>query len=638
MTQPRGLFLVALCGWFGLVSGLVESGLGLLWGWVGYQVNDPDLWVNWHSPWMAPLSLGAWFAGFGVVLGLVAMVAPRTVARFAPFVLIAEGARSALGSIPGLHAWAIAVLVAGLSVRLGGYSRLDSPAFHRFVRRTLPVAGIVWGVLFVATGLVPWTAEWRAFTFGATPSESAPNVLLVVLDTVRADSLSLHGYDRPTTPRLESWAKRGVRFSQARSTTPYTLGTHASLFTGYRMTQTSARVNAPLDGSRLTLAEHLRDRGYATGGFVGNIFYGSARYGLDRGFLHYHDVPGNITRRVTPREFLRSCRLGESVVTWFERKWRILKPLQRQRLDAAELNREALAWVDRTRSSTRPFFLFLNLFDAHSPYSLPAEAPTPFTRVSPERLEADTAKLKGLQARFDRQPSAALSAEIDALRAKVHSDLRNAYDEGIAWIDRKLDELLRDLDRRNLLANTLVIVTADHGEMLGEHDLIGHGDSLHREVVHVPLVVIGGQGMEVPAGAVIDRPVSVGDVPATVADLLRTSGGARAFPGLPLRRFWNERAGDEGDEPVVSEMEHLAWMARSPRMPAASGPMALLTEGTWSYHRQVHETLGVREQMFDLKSDPGEEHDLAGDPSQGDRLGAFRRKFAAMDAPTPTPP
>jgi arylsulfatase A-like enzyme len=502
-----------------------------------------------------------------------------------------------------------------MAVRLGGLARLDAPAFGRFVRAGLPVLVGAWLILFVATGLIPAISEARALAGGPRPPAGAPNVLLVVLDTVRADHMSLHGYPRPTTPRLAERARRGVRFDEARATTPYTLGTHASLFTGRWMSETSARVDTPLDGAHPTLAEHLRDRGYATAGFTGNIFYGSARYGLDRGFLHYHDIPGNITRRATPREVLRSCSLGETIVTWLERKWRILAPMQRRRLDAAELNREALAWLDHTRAAGRPFFLFLNYFDAHSPYTLPGDAPQPFARRAPHLLEDRLKRLDG----DDATP---------AERAEVHALAADCYDDGIAWIDRKLDELLAALDRRGVLNNTLVIVTSDHGEMLGEHGLFGHGQTLHRPVVHVPLIVLGGRGMDVPAGAVVPRPVSVRDVPATVLDLIGDPRPGR-FPGRSLARFWSPDAAGPpaADDVVFSEVQHMPWASRTPRMPVAFGPMWLLTEGRWAYHRQAHESAGIHDRLFDLEADPGEERDLASDPARREVLRALRERL-----------
>ena len=411
------------------------------------------------------------------------------------------------------------------------------------------------------------------------------------------------------------------------ATSPYTLGTHASLFTGRWMSQTSARVNAPLDGRESTIAEHLRDRGYATAGFVGNIFYGSAHYGLDRGFLRYYDIPGNLTRRVDVREFLRSCRLGQSLITRFELKWRILSPMQDLRLHGDELNREALAWVDEARRFDRPFFLFVNYFDAHSPYSLPGEAPQPFSKLTADRLDSRLTRLERAEERLEEAPPATEPAEIIALRGEVNAHLRDSYDDGIAWIDRKLDELLRDLERRGVLDNTVIVLTADHGEMLGEHGSIGHGKSLDRQVVHVPLVVIDPRASSRLGGRAVTRPVSVRDVPATILDLIGDPDAGR-FPGRSLARFWVEdRARVAADGPVLSEMEHLSWRPQTRRTPAASGPLWLMTEGRWSYHRQEREAGGTRERLFDLEADPSEEHDLAADQSHRPMLEALRGKF-----------
>jgi arylsulfatase A-like enzyme len=306
--------------------------------------------------------------------------------------------------------------------------------------------------------------------------------------------------------------------------------------------------------------------------------------------------------------------------------------MQRRRLDAGEINREALAWLDRTRASGRPFFLFINYFDAHAPYSLPGEAPQPFSRRTAAWLEARMRDLQRAEERADLRPTPAAARELARLRAEVHSRLRDAYDDGIAWIDRKLDELLGELGRRGLLEETLIVVTADHGEMLGEHGLVGHGDSLHRPVVHVPLVVIGARGMSVPGGAVVAEPVCVGDVPATVLGLLGDAS-AGPFPGRWLDRFWAGRpAADVTGGPVLSEMEHLSWLPRSARRPAASGPLWLLTEGRWSYHRQDHEALGPRERLFDLTADPQEVRDLAADPTHRATLKALRQRFQAAYA------
>ena len=137
------------------------------------------------------------------------------------------------------------------------------------------------------------------------PSGDPPNVLLIVLDTVRADRLSLYGYRRPTSPTLERLAKRGIRFDEARATAPWTLPSHASMFTGRWPHELDVNWHTPLGTKFPTLAEYLGSRGYATAGFVANVHYCSYEFGLDRGFTHYEDY---VLEPMTP---LRMCYLGD---------------------------------------------------------------------------------------------------------------------------------------------------------------------------------------------------------------------------------------------------------------------------------------------------------------------------------------
>jgi arylsulfatase A-like enzyme len=625
----------------GVVAGLAESLAGVVGCSIGSPVSDPDLWVNWNAPWLAPIGLAVWLAGLGVLACLISAALPRSMRWLTPRLAVGLGAWSAVASIPGLDARAALVLAVGLGLRLGPSVPIDGIPTGRRFRQVATFVLFVWTLLALRFGALPASAEWRARQFGPpSPSAGAPNVLLVVLDTVRADHLGLYGYDRPSSPRLDARARRdGVAFTQARSTTPYTLGSHASLFTGHRALETSARTNAPLDDRLPTLAEHLRDRGYATAAFQGNIFYGSAHYGLDRGFSRYRDVPGNVTRRVSIREALRAPTLGRAAVEYVERRTRTLDPMQRRRFDAVQLRREAITWVDSTRSRDpgRPFFLFVNFFDAHAPYTLSPEAPHPFARITPDALQRRLDRLQALENRSD----VAQSAETQSLRAEVCNHLRDLYDDGIAAIDRQLDALLDDLDRRGLLDHTLVILTADHGEMLGEHGLIGHGNGVFRPVLHVPLIVLGGKGLGVPAGRVVTAPVSIRDIPATVAELTRTdrssSSSPAAFPGRSLSRFWTSRHAP-ADSPVLSEMEAMPWQPRRPQMLPASGPMWCLTDTSgFAYHRQDHETLGRLEHLFDLQADPGEQSDLAADPAQAGRLATFRTQLDQALAPMSSP-
>ena len=213
-----------------------------------------------------------------------------------------------------------------------------------------------------------------------------PNVLLLVMDTVRADRLSLHGYKRDTTPNLVRLARKGVRFDQARSTAPWTLPSHASMFTGRWPHQTGVSEDRPLDATHPTLAEFLSDRGYLTAGFVGNTYFCNSWFGLGRGFAHYEDFyDEDLVISIT--ETLRCSALGRCLL----RIASLPLGVERRRKDAAAVNHDFLDWLSE-QDKERPFFAFLNFFDAHTPYLLPEGAEP---RFGPSVQDpADTALLR----------------------------------------------------------------------------------------------------------------------------------------------------------------------------------------------------------------------------------------------------
>ena len=249
---------------------------------------------------------------------------------------------------------------------------------------SVSLPGLV-GLVFVLAGFVfggDWLKQHRE-SGRPSPSAAAPNVLLIVLDTVRADHLSLYGYDRPTTPALERWARRGILFSEARATAPWTLASHASLFTGRWPHELGVRWMTPLGTTAPTLAEHFGSRGYATAGFVANLIYCSYDTGLDRGFTHYEDY---VLERLMA---LRTASLIDQAVTELSAlsglvdagPFRSLRAAigrsffpREQRKDAGAINREFVGWLSQRPEPARPFFAFLNYMDAHSPYVLPPGA------------------------------------------------------------------------------------------------------------------------------------------------------------------------------------------------------------------------------------------------------------------------
>src|SRR5262249_34623983 len=211
----------------------------------------------------------------------------------------------------------------------------------------------------------------RRMRSGIPPARAdAPNVLLLVLDTVRAKSMGLYGYNRPTTPNLERLAKTGVNFRRALAAAPWTLPSHAAMFTGRLPYDLKANYQVPLDATYPTLAEAFTQNGYATAGFVANWYFCCRAYGLHRGFTYYEDFPDNagqvlfstsLARRVTDRiEF-------PPLIDYYD---------YFNRLPAASINESFLSWLDK--KDGRPFFAFLNYGDSHQPYLPPAPFDTQF--------------------------------------------------------------------------------------------------------------------------------------------------------------------------------------------------------------------------------------------------------------------
>ena len=229
------------------------------------------------------------FAGAGLLLAIARKFWPRLGARLmAGFVAFWAVLPALIIAGPRIYPAAWVIVAAGVGSLATTFLGRPTNAWRR--RLILSMPALLGSVLVLAAAVFggSWLKTWREDSRPLPPPD-APNVLLLVLDTVRADHLSLYGYERPTTPVLERLAERGVRFDEARATAPWTLPSHASLFTGRWPHQLGVEWLTPLRGSFPTLSEYLASRGYATAGFVANTLYCSYETGLNRGFTHYDD-------------------------------------------------------------------------------------------------------------------------------------------------------------------------------------------------------------------------------------------------------------------------------------------------------------------------------------------------------------
>jgi arylsulfatase A-like enzyme len=558
--------------------------------------QHPARGYTWETTWMGPSSAAVAF----LIVGVAMLVAGRllTTAR-SRWRVPADLAAFGLGFLASfsvlesprlrLHRWATVVLCLGLATLLTRVVRAHPETVRRFTRRLAPVLAIG---LVVLTGVglytLPGAKEARRMAGLTSGREAQPNVLLIVLDTVRALSLSLHGYEKATTPRMDEWASEGVVFARAIATSSWTLPSHSSLFTGYWPHDLTGDRGVPLDDAHATLAEALSERGYQTAAFVANLDYASEASGLARGFARYEDFP------VTWGRFLVSSwlmnRMARRVLDLGDHPWRAgLK------YGASNTN-DFIAWLDGRVEA--PFFVFMNYFDAHVPYLATDEFKARFPSETPPLL---------------RHKEGVTMAELDGTRA--------LYDASIATADHEVDRVLRELERRGELERTLVIVTSDHGEHMGENGLQDHGNSLYSPLVHVPLFVRFPR--VVPADTRIDAPVSIREVPATVMDLI---GAASPFPGRSLSRFWTE-GGVVGPEAVLAEVSY--WPDAQPWEPVFEGDMQSVVVG--DYHYIVNPDQSG--ELYDLTEDPMELNDLAGDPTQGARMRSLRTVLDSLLVP-----
>ncbi len=411
---------------------------------------------------------------------------------------------------------------------------------------------------------------------------SAPNVLLIVLDTVRAQNLSLYGYGRRTSPHLDRIAEAGVCFDRALATAPWTLPSHASMFTGRYPHELSADWWSPLDQRDPTLAEVLGRQGYATAAFVGNLIYGNRVFGLDRGFHHYEDFTPSVgqlilspalTRWAVDGEMYRKVTGDHQVVN---------------RKHAPAINDAFLRWVGAAGQT--PFFAFLNYFDAHMPYLPPHPFDGLFGRKRPPGSQPQQHhNVAGNDRRLSPEE---LATELDA------------YDGALAHVDHHVGDLLGRLDAQGILRDTVVVIVGDHGEEFCEHGVRGHGNSLYLPSLHVPLIVCDPRGGS--AGRRVREPISLRDLPATILDLLAVDAGDQ-IPGSSLARFWADRPDPQRstDRAILSELTEGLDLPN--RYPAAKGTMRSVVAGRHHYIRNGD----GREELYDVVADPGESRNLA---------------------------
>ena len=582
----------------GLTAGGVETGLALFSRLVRGRMwlFGPDL------VWMTPLTEAVIFLAVGALwIPFSRLVRQLRVAGTVSGFFGALAAFAVLIGFDTIHWAASALLAIGIGTVVGRVvGRLGSSVGAAAAK----VAGV--GLALVALAAGSMSAAGRLMDLRSPPGVASapaerPNILLLVLDTVRAWNLGLYGYPRATTPHLDRRFADGVVFDRVLATAPWTLASHASMFTGRLPTSLSANWDRPLDTTTPTIAEVLRSAGYSTAGFVGNYRYAGRSTGLARGFDQYVDYPLDLAEALRMsgmvRRVLRNPRLQE----WLGRN-RIIEARS-----AAAVNGDVLAWVDRHPG--RPFFAFVNYVDGHAPYLPPAPYDSLWTKATGQDADLSRRQVEQLKGVFR-----AAGQLTDPL-----AEYLDGYDGAISYLDVQIDSLLGALDRRGRLANTVVILTADHGEQFGEHGLIQHGNSLYLPLLHVPLA-IWAPG-RVPPGLRIGAPTSLRHLAATIADLAgadRSRLEGRSFAGL-----WRADSLEVPPDTVVAAVDWYPTLSKSPASPLLDGSLrAILADST----HYILRSDGV-EELYDLGRDFLEFRNLAGIPAYRPALLAARAKL-----------
>jgi arylsulfatase A-like enzyme len=404
------------------------------------------------------------------------------------------------------------------------------------------------------------------------------------MDSARADRLSCYGHSRPTTPNLDALAARGRRFEQCITPGCWTVPSHASLFTGLYPAQHGAHESMLPEGAGPTFVERLRREGYHTVALSANAYISPNR-GFGRGFTVFREIWRGRAR----------LKRGQ-IVPWLGRRvgWSDNGAARANVLARSEL-----------RGCPKPFFLFINYMETHSPYLR-------FWPIGGRFVGRRLAlRDRWRMWRFHRQ-----AREWDQLAeggAQFPSTLVDLYDEDLNYMDRQIGELLSGLEDEGLLANTLIVVTSDHGENLGEHGLVQHHFCLYDTLLRIPLVVCW-EGV-VPAGQIADVQVQLSDIAPSVLRSLDVDPVGRGDERPNLL----ERDLESGSGPPAFAQyelpEHVIerWQARNKRFdftPFERSLRAIRHEGL----KCIVSSDGACE-LYDLRLDPGETSNIAAEQS-----------------------
>ncbi len=463
-----------------------------------------------------------------------------------------------------------------------------------------------------------------------------PNILLIILDTQRRDRLSGYGYGRETSPELDSLTGDATVFERAIAPAQWTIPAHASIFTGlypgvHGLTQADEMLMPELP----TLAEILRNTGYQTVGFCNNPLVGVLDNGLQRGFEQFFNYAGatpyrpvDMTRSRSRRKLVRRFRrVARSVTNQFAQSdllFRLsLNPLfvplwtrftNYKGHTEKSINDLIDYWGEYSAGGAdKPLFTFLNLMGTHMPYRPPQDY---VDRLAPE-LRRDKHAYRFMR-QFNTDAARWASPSVPPLTEWERAVIDGFYDAEISHQDYHLGRLLRFLRDSGELDNTMVIITADHGEGHGDHNFFGHSFVVYQELVHVPLIIHHPQ--QFPAGKRVSTNISTRRIYHTVLDTVGLKSNTDSPDGnisaLSLAHSLNGRPDAEGGLAFAEAFPPLTFLnVMKHRNPSLIDSLRLrqVRRGVYSGAHKLAMVGGQVEGLFDVALDPAEMQDVAGD-------------------------
>ena len=385
------------------------------------------------------------------------------------------------------------------------------------------------------------------------------NAILISLDTLRPDFLSCYGHARETSPSLDALARAGVRFADVTAAAPWTLPSHASMFTGLYPAHHGVKSHETrLPEAIQTVAEELRDAGFATMAVVNTHNIGAPQFQLQQGFQRFSYVQELVE---DSRKRLRTPNGGENVIA------------------------QAKEFLTQ-REAGKPFFLFLHFYDAHTDFTPEDEFRQRFVEPYAGKLDGRSQQLDGVRKRGE------------VLSAADLTFLQQMYEAEIAQLDELLGRFFVWLSEQHLADDTLIVITSDHGEEFQEHGGLLHGRSQYQEVMRVPLLL---KGPGLPAGAVVETPVNGVDVTPTLLAALGVRS-TQARDGIDLAPGWS--GGSLPARTFYAEADHNNRIGNK----TVSDIKKMVRQGD---DKLLFDTHTQKAEFYDLAADPAERDDLA---------------------------